>query len=68
MHPLGAERVGGQRRMIGPQQVRRLPLRAVAVTNTQATAPPAEPEGDPTEIPCSRLDRRRVDRRRRRRR
>ena len=34
--------------MIGPQQVRRLPLRAVAVTNTQATAPPAEPEGDPT--------------------
>ena len=38
--------------MIGPQQVRRLPLRAVAVTNTQATAPPAEPEGDPTRSPA----------------
>jgi mannosyltransferase len=40
--------------MIGPQQVRRLPLRAVAVTNTQATAPPAEPEGDPTRSPAHR--------------
>ncbi len=38
--------------MIGPQQVRRLPLRAVAVTNTQATAPPAEPAGDPTTSPA----------------